>query len=154
MLGDKSWLEGLGFAYQQHLADATRLDRESLPFERWAVMRTWPKFVNLSRLCESIPPYTRDEWATANAVPGANGSGYTASVLARRILDGLIVTRRAMNYVYCRSRGAHAAVGAHIDLGRVPPGQERALAKGKRLVYDYLKRAAETEEHLTRKVAS
>lgn len=143
-------MEGLGYGYQQHLADATRLDRESLPFERWAVMRTWPKFVNLTRLCESIPPYTRDEWATAATMPGANGSGYTASVLARRILDGLILTRRAMNYVYCRSRGAHAAVSAHIDHGRVTPGSERALAKGKRLVYDYLKHAAETEAELTR----
>lgn len=149
MLGDRSWLEGLGYAYQQHLADATRLDRESIPFERWAVMRTWPKFVNLSRLCESIPEYTIGEWATASVVPGANGHGYTATVLARRILDGSVLTKAAMTYIYRRSRGAHCAVRAHIDHGRVEPGGERALAKGKRLVYDYLKQAAETEACLT-----
>ena len=145
MIGDRSWFEGLGYAYQQHLADATRLDRESLPFERWAVMRTWPKFVNLTRLCEAIPEYSIDEWATASVVPGANGHGYTATVLARRITEGAVLTKAAMTYVYRCSRGAHSAVREHIDKGRVCPGNERALGKGKRLVYDYLKHAAETE---------
>lgn len=108
-------------------------------------MRTWPKFVNLARLCEAIPEYTIEEWATANVVPGANGHGYTATVLARRILDGSILTNAAMSYVHRVSRGAHHAVRTHIDHGRVEPGGERALAKGKRLVYDYLRQAAETE---------
>lgn len=147
MIGDREWLTGLEYGYQQHLSDATRFDRESLPFEKWAVMRTWPKFVNLSRFCEAIPEYTREEWATAHAVPG--GQGYSASVLARRILGGQVLTRAAMKYVYRCSRCAHRVVREHIDKGRVEPGGERALAKGKRLVWDYLKHAAETEAALT-----
>ncbi len=148
MIGDRSWLTDLGYGYQQHLADATRYDRESLPFERWAVMRTWHKFVNLARLCEAIPEYTIEEWATANVVPGANGHGYSSTVLARRITEAAVLTKAAMSYVYRCSHRSHSAVKEHIDKGRVYPGNERALGKGKRLVYDYLKQAAETEKVL------
>lgn len=114
-----------------------------MPFERWAVSRTWSKFVNLARLCAVIPPYDLDQWATTNPVP-TNGA-YSSTVLARRIIDGLVLTRAAMKYVYRCSHGAHRAVKAHIDKGKVSPGDERALGKGKRLVYDYLRQAAETE---------
>ncbi len=147
LLGDKSWLDDLGYAYQQHLADATRCDRESLPFERWAVMRTWPKFVNLARFCTVIPPFTIKEWATAE--PGGGG-GYESSCLARSLMDAPILVKAALTYVYKRSHHAHSAVREHIDRGKVYPGNERALGKGKRLVYDYLRQAAETEEALCR----
>ena len=150
MIGDRSWLDDLGYGYQQHLANATNHHRESMPFEVWAVTRTWPKFVNLSRLCAVIPKYDLDQWETANPIPGVNGNGYSSVVLARRILDGLILTRAAMTYVYRCSHRSHAAVMAHIDHGRVGPGGERALGKGKRLVYDYLRQAAETETVLSR----
>ena len=141
-------MEDLGYAYQQHLADATRYDRESIPFERWAVMRTWPKFVNLARFCAVIPPYTLKDWPTADLIPC--GNGYSSTVLARRLMDAPILVKAALAYVYRRSHGAHKAVKEHIDRGKVYPGNERALGKGKRLVYDYLKQAAETEAVLCR----
>lgn len=148
IIGDRSWLVGLGYGYQQHLADSARYDREPQPFERWAVSKTWPYFVRLARLCEIIPEYTIDEWATANPVPGVNGNGYSATVLARRLIDGLVLTRSVMNYIRCRSDVAHGVVRGYLKDGRVYPGHERALAKGKRLVWDYLKHAAETEKAL------
>lgn len=149
IIGDKSWLEGLGYAYQQHLADSARLDRESQPFERWAVGKTWPQFVRLARLCEVIPKYDLDQWETKNPVPGVGGNGYSSVVLARRVIEGLVLTRAAMAYVYRCSHGAHRVVRAYLKDGKVCPGGERALAKGKRLVYDYLKQAAETEKVLS-----
>jgi len=151
MIGDRSWLTDLGYAYQQHLADSARYDRESIPFERWAVTRTWPKFVNLARLCAVIPKYDLDQWETKNPVPGVNGNGYSSVVLARRLIDGLVLTRAAMTDVYRRSRSSHAAVKRYLEDGKVYPGEERALGKGKRLVYDWLKRAAETEEVLSQR---
>ncbi len=144
VLGDRSWLADLGYAYQQHLADATRYDRESIPFERWAVEKAWPTFVNLARFCAVLPEY---EWPTSNDIPC--GTGYSSVVLARRLLDAPILVKAAMSYVYKRSHHAHSAVKEHINKGRVSPGNERALAKGKRLVYDYLRQAARTEEALT-----
>lgn len=152
MIGDRGWLEDLGFAYQQHLADSARFDREPQPFERWAVTRTWPKFVRLARLCAVIPEYDLSQWETKNPVPGANGTGYSATVLARRLIDGLVLTRAAMTHVYRCSHSAHAAVKAYLDDGKVCPGEERALAKGKRLVYDWLRKAAETEEVLSQRI--
>lgn len=151
MIGDRSWLEGLGFAYQQHLADSARFDREPQPLEPWAVNKTFPDFVRLIRFCKVIPEYTIDEWATSNSVPGSNGTGYSATVLARRLVDAQVLTKAAMTHVYRHSHRAHAAVRAHIDHGRVSPGGERALARGKRLVWDYLKAAAKTEEMLSGK---
>lgn len=111
--------------------------------------KTFPYFVRLAGFCKVIPKW---EWATSNPTPGANGSGYSSTVLARRFVDAQILVRAAMTYVYRCSHGAHAAVKAHIDHGRVGPGGERALAKGKRLVYDYLKQAAETEEVLCQRI--
>ncbi len=151
MLGDASWLADLGYAYQQHLADSARFDREPQPFERWAVDKTWPQFVRLARLCEVIPEYTLSQWETKNPVPGANGTGHTATVLARRLIDALIVTRRAKTYIYSHSRAAHSAVEVYLGRGKVHPGDERALAKGKRLLWDYLRRAAETEASLSKR---
>lgn len=152
MIGDRSWLEGLGFAYQQHLADSARYDREPQPFEKWAVNKTWPYFVRLARLCAVIPEYDLSQWETKNPVPGSNGTGYSATVLARRLIDGLVLTRAALTHVYRHSHSAHAAVKAHLDDGRVYPGEERALAKGKRLVWDYLRAAAETEKVLSQAI--
>ena len=139
-------MEGLGYAYQQHLADSARFDREPQPFERWAVNKTWPYFVRLACLCKVIPEY---EWETTNSEP--SGNGYRSVVLARRLVDAQIVTKAAMTYVYRCSHRSHAAVRAHIDKGRVEPGCERALGRGKRLVYDYLRQAAQTEEVLSQR---
>ena len=147
MLGDREWLDDLGYAYQQHLSNATRYDRESLPFEKWAVVKVWPTFVNLARFCTVIPPYTLKDWATAEP---SGGGGYESSCLARSLMDAPILVKAALTYIYKRSRSAHGAVREHIDKGKVYPGNERALGKGKRLVYDYLKQAAETEACLTR----
>lgn len=148
IIGDRSWFEGLGYGYEQHLADSARYDREPQPFERWAVAKTFPYFVRLVGFCKvGLELGTGASWP-----PGANGSGYGASVLAGRLCDAQILTKAAMTYVYRCSHGAHAAVKAHIDKGRVGPGGERALAKGKRLVYDYLRQAAETEEVLCQRI--
>ena len=148
MIGDRSWLEGLGFAYQQHLADSARMDREPQPFERWAVNKTFPYFVRLVGFCKVGLELGRETtWP-----PGANGNGYSATVLAGRLCDAQVLTKATMTYIYRRSHGAHAAVQAHIDHGRVGPGGERALAKGKRLVWDYLRAAAKTEEVLCQRI--
>ena len=128
MIGDKSWLTGLGYAYQQHLADSARFDREPIPFERWAVNKTFPYFVRLVGFCKVIPEYTIEEWATASAEP--SGNGYSSAVLARRLVDAQVLTKAAMTYIYRCSHGAHAAVRSHIDHGRGSPGGERALARG------------------------
>lgn len=144
-------MEGLGYAYQEHLAASARADREPLPYERWAVNKTWPYFMRLARLCAVIPPYSLDQWATKNPVPGVNGSGYSSTVLARRLIGGLVLTRAVLTHLYRVSRCSHAAVKRYLDNGRVEPGQERALGKGKRLVYDWLVRAAETEKALSQR---
>ena len=112
------------------------------------MVRTWPPFVNLARFCTVIPPYTIKDWKTAVSLPGT--SVYSSTVLARRLIDAPILVKAALTYVYKRSHHAHSAVKEHIDRGKVYPGNERALGKGKRLLYDYLKQAAETEEALCR----
>lgn len=111
--------------------------------------KTWPFFVRLARLSQVIPQYSLDQWATENPVPGANGSGYSSTVLARRLIGGLILTRAVLTHLYRVSRCSHAAVKAYLDDGKVQSGQERAMGKGKRLVYDWLVRAAETEKVLS-----
>jgi hypothetical protein len=99
-----------------------------------------------------IPAYDLDQWETHNPVPGANGTGYSATVLARRLIDAQILIKAAMTYVYRCSHGAHAAVKVYIGDGKVGPGCERKLAKGKRLVWDYLRAAAKTEEVLSQRI--
>ena len=136
----------MAYGYQQHLADATRLDRESLPFEKWAVLRTWPRFVNLARFCTVIPECG---WPMRSGEP-TSSHAYGSVVLARALLDAPILVKAALTYVYKRSHRSHSAVREHIDRGKVYPGNERALGKGKRLVYDYLRQVAKTEEVLCR----
>ena len=152
MIGDRSWAELLYERYRQHVADSIRRDRECLPFEQWAVSRTWRDFCNLARLCRTIPQYTLDQWETYNPVPGADGSSYSSTVLARRLIDGLVLTRAALTHLYRVSRRSHAAVKAYLDDGRIQPGQERALGQGRRLIYDWLIRAAETEKVLSQSI--
>ncbi len=121
-----------------------------MPFDQWATAKVWPPFVNLARFCERIPEFCRGEWATVDQAPGRNG--YSSSVLARRLIEAPILVKAALVYVYKRSHGAHAAVRAHIGRGKVEPVHRTPLAKGKRLVFDYLKHAAETEEALSRRI--
>ena len=113
------------------------------------MVKAWPQFVRLARLCAVIPKYDLDQWETKNPVPGVSGNGYRSVVLARRLIEGLVLTNAAMTHVYRCSHGAHSVVKAYLAYGKVRPGDERSLAKGKRLVWDFLKRAAETEEALS-----
>lgn len=145
MIGDRSWLAELGYGYDQHVADSLKADRECLAFPTWAVYRTWPRFVGLARVCRMLPPFVWSEWETRNPVPGANGNGYHSVVLARRLVDGLVLVNALLVDLKHSSRKAHAAVRAYLDDGRVRPEQRPALTQGKRLVYEWLRRAAERD---------
>ncbi len=148
MVGDRSWLDDLGYGYDEHLAMSVRRHREPLPFPRWAVQRTWQMFVALARYCDRIGDFTRDDWATVPwAVPQQS---YSTSILARTVINAPIVRGKTLAHVKRRSQASYRAVEAHITDGRVEPGQERALARGKRIIYQYLHWTAERD--LTRAI--
>lgn len=92
-----------------------------------------------------IPEYDLSQWATTNPVPGANGNGYRSAMLARRLIDGLVLVDALLTDLKRSSRKAHAAVRAYLDDGRVRVEQRPALTQGKRLVYEWLRRAAERD---------
>jgi hypothetical protein len=143
VLGDRDWAEiDLWHGYQQYIADSTRLNREALPFKAWAISRTWEKFVNLARLAAVIPAYTLNDWETHNPVPGANGGKPTSTVLARRLLDALVLVTGIMAHLYRVSRRSHAATKAYLRDGKIQPGQERALGEARTLVFEWLIQAA------------
>ena len=142
MVGDRDWLDDLGYAYDEHLAMSVRRHREPLPFPRWAVQRTWQTFLALVHYCNRIGDFTRDDWAT---IPGVPQQGFSATMLARNAINAPIVRGKVLQHVRKRSRASHCAVEAHIANGRVEKGQERALARGKRIIYRYLCWSAERD---------
>ena len=152
MVGDRDWLAGLGYAYDEHLAMSVRRHREPQPFRQWATQRTWGMFLALARYCDRIGDFTRDDWATVEIPWAAPQQAFTATVLARAVLNAPIVCGKTLAHVKRRSRASHCAVEAHIANGKVERGQERALARGKRIIYQYLCWAAERDGALTRAV--
>ena len=119
-----------------------------MPFEIWAVDRTWKVFVPLYHLSQHIQPFALRDWATNPPIPGAKGKGFSSTVLARRVISGLVLCNAVMKDLRADSRKAHAAVKGWLDTRRVAKGQERALAKGKRFIFDWLVRAAELDARI------
>jgi len=94
----------------------------------------------------AIPAFAITDWATANPIPGTGSGRFTSTVLARRLIAGLVVTRSALDALRRVSRKQHRAVAVYLRAGKVEPGQEQALASAKRWVYDWLAGVNNTPE--------
>ena len=66
------------------------------PFREWAIERTWEDFTRLARLVLSLPPFALKDWATSNPIPSVTGRGFHSTILARRLIDGLVLIRQLM----------------------------------------------------------
>ena len=142
MIGDHSWHELLWERYRQHVADSARADREPAVFERWAVEATWTDFVRLARLVLALPPYALDDWETANPIPSVSRNAPCSTVLARRLINALVMVQQLLKNMKEKDRPVASAVKRYIRDGHRSPTR---LAVGKRYAYDWLVAAATTE---------
>ena len=136
------WLELLHQRYMQHASDSARLEREPLPFDRWAVERTWTEFVTLARVVINLPPYDVKDWETNEPIPGSAGA-YGSRNLARHLISALVLVNAILDGMDRRMR---AAVRRYLLHNRMSP----RLPDAKRFVYDWLVKTARYEEAVTR----
>jgi len=139
VIGDHSWHELLWERYRQHCADSARAGREPAVFERWAVEATWTDFVRLARLVLALPPFALDDWETANPIPMVSRNAPRSTVLARRLIDALVMVQQLLKNMREADRGVASAVKRYIRDGHRSPTR---LAVGKRYAYDWLVAAA------------
>jgi len=139
MIGDHSWHELLWERYRQHCADSARAGREPAVYEQWAVEATWIDFVRLARLVLALPPFALDDWETANPIPMVSRNAPRSTVLARRLIDALVMVQQLLKNMREADRGVASAVKRYIRDGHRSPTR---LAVGKRYAYDWLVAAA------------
>ncbi len=142
MLGDYSWKELLWERWRQHVADSARAGREPAVFEQWAVEATWTDFVRLARLVLALPPFVWDDWETNNPVPVMGRNTCRSTVLARRLINALVMVKQLLGDMKDQNRAMASAVRRYINDGHRSPSR---LAQGKRYAYDWLVRAAEKD---------
>ena len=127
-------------------------EREPQVWEEWAVARAWEDFSRVAGLARMVAPFAIEDWATNNPVPGANGSACGSRVLARRLIDAVVLVDTLLRDMKRRSRKAHGAVKRYLDQGRVAVELRPALAEGKRFVFDWLIDAARRDAQVTQEV--
>ena len=142
MIGDHSWYDLLWERYRQHCADSARAGREPAVYERWAVEATWTDFVRLARLVLALPPFALDDWETANPIPMVSRNAPRSTVLARRLIDALVMVQQLLKNMGEADRPVASAVKRYIRDGHRSPTR---LAVGKRYVYDWLMAAAKRD---------
>lgn len=142
MIGDCSWHELLWERYRQHCADSVRAEREPAVFERWAVEATWTDFVRLARLVLALPPFALSDWETANPVPRVGGRVCHSTVIARRLINALVMIQQLLGDMKKHNRAVAAAVRHYLSNGHRSPTR---IAVGKRYVYDWLVTAAKRD---------
>lgn len=142
LIGDHSWHELLWERYRQHCADSARADREPAVFERWAVEATWIDFVRLARLVLALPPFALDDWETANPIPMVSRNAPRSTVLARRLIDALVMIQQLLRNMKEKDRPVASAVKRYIRDGHRSPTR---IAAGKRYAYDWLVAAAKVD---------
>ena len=93
-----------------------------------------------------LPEYDLSQWARHNPLEPNAGNGYGSAMLARTLINGLVLVNALLRDMRRTSPKAYAAVSRYLDKGRVDLKQRPALTKGKRLAYDWLVRAAKRDE--------
>ena len=147
MIGDPAWLDFLDVAYMEHCAMAARRNRAALPFEEWARERTWEDFARIVRVAQRVPKFALSDWATENPIAMVGGRAYRSRVLARRIIDAVVMSQTVMKALQRHSRKAYRAAQTYFEDGRVAPDQRPSLTRAKRFVFDWLRSAATEEAH-------
>lgn len=142
MIGDRSWHELLWERYRQHCADSARNSREPAVFEQWAVEATWTDFVRLARLVLALPDFALSDWETTNPVPRVGRSSYHSTVIARRLINALVMVQQLLGDMKEHNRAVAAAVRHYLTNGHRSPTR---LAAGKRFTYDWLVAAAKRD---------
>lgn len=123
--------------YAQVVSDAARRDREPAPYDMWAREATWLDFVRLARLVLVLPPFVWADWATANPVP-SGGCGFHSTVIARRLIDALVMVRQLLKDMKAKDRAMARATREYLKEQRRSP----LLGEARVFVLDWFLRAA------------
>jgi hypothetical protein len=142
MLGDKEWKELLWERYAETVAMAAYRQSEPAPYDQWAREATWLDFVRLARLVLALPPFALKDWATANPVPSVNGSGYHGTILARRLINALVMVNQILLSMKKWNGEAAVVTKRYLLHGRRSP----LLAEARIYIYEWLLAAAELDK--------
>lgn len=124
-------------------------------FEPWAVDRTWTRFATLAALVEALPVKEQhvllkgnilpfwEGWETEYSEVHTQAAAFQGRILARRLVSALVLVQTLLGDMKREKRTGYKAVRFYLDKGRCEVGCEKALACGKRYVYDWLKQRAE-----------
>ncbi len=117
-------------------------EREPAPYDQWAREATWLDFVRLARLVLALPPFAFKDWATANPVASVNGSGYRSVVLARRLINALVM----VNQLLVSMKGWNGEVAVVTKRYLLHGRRSSLLSEARVYVYEWLLAAAELDK--------